>query len=115
TDFDLGRSYSSEHEDSTTTRDAFHTPQHAIPALAVAVAWLLRNSSGRGSPSYRASAGWKIACFIRARCSSTASFSGVPGAAVVGDGGSGALPLKLPTPRRAYLLVDGYCSFTPGV
>lgn len=84
---------------------------HAMAAAACS--W--RNSSGRGSPSKRASAGWNNACLSRARCSSTASFSGVPGAAVVGTGGRGAWPQKLPTPRRANLLVGGYWSLTPGV
>ena len=32
-----------------------------------------------------------------------------------GESGSGALPEKLPTPRRAYLLVEGNISLTPGV
>jgi hypothetical protein len=50
-----------------------------------------------------------------ARISSTAIFSGVPGGALVGSGDSGALPVKLPTPRRAYLLVEGKSSLTPGV
>jgi hypothetical protein len=44
-----------------------------------------------------------------------AIFSSDPGAAVVAQVGSGADPQKLPTPRRAYLLVDGYWSRTPGL
>ena len=33
----------------------------------------------------------------------------------VGSGGKAVRLMKLPTPRRAYLLVDGYCSRTPGL
>jgi hypothetical protein len=40
---------------------------------------------------------------------------GVPGKATVGTAGTADRPLKSPTPRRAYLLVDGYNSRTPGL
>jgi len=36
-----------------------------------------------------------------------ATFSGDPGSAFVGSGGSIAQPIKSPIPRCAYLLVDG--------
>jgi hypothetical protein len=51
----------------------------------------------------------------RARSARTATFSGLPGGALVGWAAGRAWPLKSPTPRRANLLVDGYFSRTPGV
>src|SRR4051812_7644006 len=62
---------------------------------------------GRGSPSYWASYGCHRHCFISNRRWITSSFSGVPGGADVGNGGSGAALLTFPGPRRPYLLSAG--------